>query len=292
MGPGAAWLLALALVAALHLGALLLHDPLTRVANPDRAAAEFDADRLARASAAPVIFLGTSLTACALPFEDEWPAPHKVGAPPVLRLTRNDGVQEDFQPILDAVAHSTARVVLVEAEMLLRDRAQGRERKNARKSWLHQAASRYRQPIVSAFRKWTLGAKSEAGADPGDSPGCPTTKPTLDQVIALRRALRSEAWQPEWARFLAQADERGQKVILVSLGRSASLQRSLDRRYLAEYERELQAAVAARQLEHWVFDATAMPDSYFSDGAHMNPRGREVFTRWLTARLASENAER
>jgi hypothetical protein len=291
-GPGLAWLLAIALLAAVYFAALARNPAPADVAVSDPSSERFESERLAAARAPKAFFLGTSLTACAVPFDDEWPAlPERFASDfHVLRFTRSNGEQEDFPALLRKIRASDARLVLVEAEMMLRQRIP-----QPKVSFLHQLALDFRRPIRQSLSGLlpVSGRAALAGPPAAPSPGCPYGESNAEEFarqIASQRLLRDRPWMPEWLAFIREMKRSGRKVVLVSLGRSAVVQRSIDPRFVQRFKDMLDSSAREQQLELWIYDARLLPDSHFSDGVHLSRLGRADFSRWLAQRLAAEDA--
>jgi hypothetical protein len=125
------------------------------------------------------------------------------------------------------------------------------------------------------------------------SPGCPPARieaEAFERQVHSDRLLRTRPWAPEWLDFIRGMRADGHRVVLVSLGRSARLQRQVDPDFVRRFHAQLQAEARQHRLEVWTFDAQKLPDADFGDGVHMSASGRAAFERWLAQQLAAEHA--
>lgn len=269
----------------LGIGLLLAALIALRALQPDPARMEFVPTRLYQDAPGLVVFMGTSLTGCALPYDDQFHATGMTDGtiPHLVRVTRNNGIPEEFLAILPGIEASKSRLVLVEAEMLLRIRATPAAPLQGLVQRVH---SRLRAVAIESFSQ-ALGVRSTWSQDDHAFP-CGDSAPAAEWAAVARdqRDVRSAPLPAEWTAFLRGARARGQRVVLVSMGRSASLQRRLDPAYVARFQRRLHELATQTDAQLWVFDAQSLPPGDFFDGAHLNSRGRSRFTTWLAGRLA------
>lgn len=159
---------------------------------------------------------------------------------------------------------------------------------------MHTLLARFRAPIRLWLGTRFPGFVAKFAPDaPIASLGCPErayTDEAFRKTLASPRRLRSGPWPSEWLAFIDEARRSGKKIVLVSIGRSAALERQIDPDYVRGFDRNLQEAVEKFGFELWVFDAQGLPDRDYSDGAHMNAAGRAAFSPWLARQLAAAHA--
>jgi hypothetical protein len=261
-----AWLVGLLVIAGTYVAA--------RVCGPDPESIRFNLPRLTEAPAGSSVMIGSSLTACALPIEN---SPGMEAAPPIYRISQGNGVQEDYEPVLNPVLASKANIVLLEAEMLLRDREP--------RTLAYRTAFAYRDPVSLWLRQMAGRRIVNANYANAECSTGVATPETMEHLGSAPHLARTQPWSPAMIGFIRRAKADGKRVVLVSIGRSTVLSEQLDPTYLRSFESNLDKASRELGVEVWRFPTANLPLDHYSDGGHLNGAGRSVFVPWLQQQL-------
>jgi hypothetical protein len=278
-GPVISWIIAGVLVVAPYvLGARLA---------PDTQGELLALNRIHDGS---VVFIGSSLTRCAVPYDARFAALAAAQSVRLdfVRITLPSATQEDFSDVIDRIGVSGAGLVLVEAEMLLQQPDRRLQRLG-----ISGLAYAYMSQVRALWVE--LGLKGSAKSENTGDRECKLLDTSasprdLDRLAESPHAVRGDRWLAPFRAMRASGRIHGTKVVIVSLGRSAGLEARLAPAFRAAFAAALRNIQGENKIDVWVFPSQRLPDADYSDGGHLNARGRAEFTRWLIQRLADANA--
>lgn len=280
-GPAMAWLVAVAVAMAPAAAA--------RWMAPDLNGRALGVERLQTLRPGAVVFIGSSLTECAVPFDGQFSALAAAqGAHfDFVRMTVPNATQEDFSDVLDRIVHSRAGTVLIEAHLLFRQPHPWQRRRDVT-HWAHDYMAEVRALRVA------LGLAGPAPSQNAGEVDCgglhkSATEADIDRAVGYWRVFRTDPWLPAFRRLVEAGGVPGKRIVVVSIGRSRGLETKVDPDYLRQVASALQRLRTRDKVEVWTFPTDRVPDDYYSDGGHLMVKGRRIFSHWLAGRLAGRH---
>ncbi len=242
----------------------------------------FHIARLQVADQPVVAVIGTSLIRHALPFDDQLNRLPDAAPYHVVRITKASATAANFVSLLPHLLDARVNTVVFQAEPLVLCFGSCNTwyaRENGVIDTLEGGLDRFRH-AVTALRFLLAGGGEnfgEAGLFLEGAKGAP------DVDLNIKPCVAGGSLPDAYAGFFAQARARGMRVILVSLGRAPSARAALGADFQNHYEQAVAALAARYGLEVWRFPE--QPAAHFRDRAHLNSKGRGVFTRWFLYKL-------
>jgi hypothetical protein len=274
-----AWIIAAIFVAVPYLVGVRLA--------PDTVSGLLALDRIRDGS---VLFIGSSLTRCAIPYDAAFAtlADAQGLHLDLVRITLPTATQEDFADAIDRIGTTRASLVLIEAEMLLRQ-----PDSRLRRTGIAGMAYSYMAQVRALWVR--LGLRGTEKSENTGNRECKlldrsASLQDVEYVATLPHEVRSDPWLPPFRSILESGRLHGKKVVVVSLGRSAGLEAKLDPGYREAFRSALRKIRDEKRIEVWVFPSERLSDADYSDGGHLNAQGRIVFTHWLIQQLAADRA--
>jgi hypothetical protein len=247
----------------------------------------------ARGDGLSVVALGTSKTMRAVPWDDEFMRRYAQALPGLRfhRITWSGVDLLSLEPALAALAAMHPDVVLVEADMLLFDRA-----------WVFDtqaAAAGPWQALRLAMRhtlhRWlgvapTLPQWENYGDDPPGSPQDYCAETHTPQGMERYRETQAHSIVAGAARRQAYLDrlkplaEAGSRIVLLELPRAPAADALQPPGRDAVLQQTLQALQRETGFAYWA--PPRLADALYCDQGHMLPAGRERYSAWLAGQLA------
>ena len=204
------------------------------------------------------------------------------GAAPVrvLSLFNNGAVFDDFQPLVDGLFETQPHVIVFQVDLL------GLEPFEPDFAWSAKIFLRYLRWSLVGSGPWEgyLGAPEPAQFERPCE--IDQSKERLKRRLAFRPNIDPNGPNARMAvEFLRRAADRGIDVVLVSLQRSPRLEAEKP-----PVPRSLEGLVgtltsASERIHLWQYPGE-MAGANYCDFHHMNPQGRELYSKWLTSRLS------
>lgn len=304
------------LILILILASLLLNQEKKRerVDNErSRSQFSFEVERLQKIGDSGLAVVGTSLTKCAFPFDAELNtlAGEKGVSIKFVRFSRNGLLGKDFpirqnyRTVMPELLRSHPRWVFLQAETfflgLVAKTEESRKRFSIPK-WneiLHTHLHfLFRKAIDRLYANF-----SESGNLKSDVSSRPRAKETQsdgdmfsDAVGRERHMIQDSSWDiiihppvfPDYMEdFINEAKEAGIEVVLLEMNRSKAGNDYYGESFRAQLTNTLQEVSSKYRIPYWQFKGDLSLD-YFTDWAHLNQRGRAVFTEWFLEKFVQE----
>lgn len=262
---------------------------------------DFSPERLDTPGDNSVVIIGTSLIKHALPFDDELTEAankHHLSLK-FIRFTRSGNEYEPFLCLIEPLLKHPPRYLFLQAELFFLTYSRARKYhpgKVDRRPRLHTERLRFfyytinshYHNVTSLISRYT-GEKSSPSPQSDDS-----IQRNLAKQADIEDVLKSK-YYPEIVTasfpdtvtaFIKQLQQQGTRVFLLEANRSEEGNNALGVEFRTQLTQTFQQAAASNNLPYWQFPA--IPVSYYRDRAHLNNRGRKVFTEWFLTRLANE----
>ncbi|NWF39539.1 hypothetical protein F3F96_10380 [Mariprofundus sp. NF] len=253
----------------------------------DRLLMSFVPERLKRIQNHGLIVIGTSMVSCGFPYDEKFEslAAKKNMKIEFVRFSRNAGRPSDFESISEAVLKSKPRWIFLQAEPFFLELSNHKSffhehfdsiRNNVR-FMLEQILIRTKLIILFPLYQDDRSLKLEEVA-------------TIDEIknAEVSYQIKPPVSPKYFESFLKHAKENNIKVILLEMNRSKEGNEYFGDRFRAQLNRTLQQVSEFYQIPLWQFRSD-LPLEYYSDRAHLNRKGRAVFSDWFLSKLAQEN---
>lgn len=242
--------------------------------------------------------VGTSLIQYGFPFDDEFEALAKTEGIDIefIRFTRYGHKSRDYEYLGNTILKARPHWVFLEAELFFMEEY---SRRVFYYKWLEHA----RNNVQFLFKKTLLLIQSVffrgevLYSDCSPRVQNDTQLPIdLDQVATIETVINDTFYLqakpplfPEYFEsFLKQAKADSIKVILLEMNRSKEGNEQLGDAFRSQLSKTLQQAAERYQIPLWQFRSD-LPLDYYTDRAHLNRKGRAVFSKWFLSKLAQEN---
>ncbi|CAG1064935.1 hypothetical protein BAC1_00507 [uncultured bacterium] len=230
-----------------------------------------------------VLAIGSSLMDRAVYFDEQMEAlAESRGLPNLVfaRITRSGGDISNFMPLLSQMAQAAPDIILVESDSVFYDRH------TIKNVFLREYIVFLRallmanlksgptlpEPRVYIENEFDLALDGKTSARPG--------KTLLDKALldwnemGLTGRYKIEL-------FLSEAGKTGAKVVLINIPRNPEFLARIQREGANGEKQRLEDDYGIRSI---MFDGEHSPELY-SDYAHLNEKGRSVFSDWLIEEL-------
>lgn len=114
---------------------------------------------------------------------------------------------------------------------------------------------------------------------------------TRYQKHAKNYSVRQVDEFPEWVSFFQQAREKGIRVIIIELPRSAQAAQYLSRNFIVGYEALIGQFMEEYGVEYMGFPMDLDQRKFYKDAAHFNKTGAKVYSDWLVGMIEKNIGE-
>jgi hypothetical protein len=252
-------------------------------------------DRLQQASGRiKVVAVGGSLLRFAFPFDPltEKEALARGVSMDLVRMTKNNGKPEEFSVLLSPILAAKPDWVFLDSETFT---VYWPRQEPRLLSLFRQAIRTLLKPSISSpnnSKKKGLYIENSQVA----------SHYTSDELKQINRVKQGEEWrkllakrftirEPElsesYIEFIKLAKSQGTRVVLLDIGRSKLLNDRQPSDFHRQLKENLDYLSQRHNLEVWQFPAN-LPESHYTDLAHLNAKGKAVFLDWFFERLLNE----
>lgn len=262
--------------------------------------AEFSAERLETQDDSGVIIIGTSLIKHALPFDDELTKAAEKHHLPLkfIRFTRSGNEYRSFLCLMDPILKHPPRYLFLQAELFFLTYSRGARPRPDNADIpprLNTERLRFFYYVINSLYHKTANQISQHMTGHSDtSPQSDYTIRHLQKQAGIED-VASAKYYPEIittslpdtvAAFVKQLQQQGTRVVLLEANRSEEGNSALGAELRAQLTQTFQQAAADSDLTYWQFPG--LPLSHYRDRAHLNSRGRKVFTDWFLTNLVND----
>lgn len=272
----------------------------------------FEAERLQAIGGSGLVVVGTSLTKCAFPFDPEFnELAEKIGVSvKLVRFSRSGQLGKEFptrqnyQALIPELLLYHPRWVFLQAETFFLGfvaKSEASQKRLNIRTWieiLHTNLHFLARKVISALPPFFSGSANLSNTVP-HKPRIRETQGDGDvflDVTGQQKMIRDPTWDaiihpsvfPDYIEdFIEQAKEMGIEVVLLEMNRSKAGNEYYGESFRAQLTKTLQEVSLRYQIPYWQFRGDLSLD-YFSDWAHLNQKGRAVFTDWFLEKFAQE----
>lgn len=233
-----------------------------------------------------VVAVGASILRFAFPFDHLTEQQALARGLPIdfTRLTKNVGTEKEFSVLFSPILVAKPDWVFLDAECFT--------------IYWPKTEPNWLTPFRQAVR--TLKKTNENGLYMENSQEASIyTRDELKQIdlikqgerwrklLGKRLALREPIFTERFIEFLKLAKSQRTRVVMLDIGRS----KLLNDKQSPEFHRQLTANLAylahRYPLEVWRFPAN-LPPTHYTDHAHLNPKGKQVFWDWFFDRFKNK----
>ncbi|MCK5716888.1 MAG: SGNH/GDSL hydrolase family protein [Thiomargarita sp.] len=244
--------------------------------------AYFEINRIKNIHHNGVIVVGTSLVRYGFPYDHEFELlAQKYGLMiEFIRFSRSNGKPHDFEILGDAILKSKPRWVFLQTEPFFLEFNQ--------KHVIYRGLTHIRENIhfLILHSLFTWDNKRYQN----------DINLKLDEVTIIeklqnkkRQAYINPPFFPKYFEsFLKQATENNIRVILLEMNYSKKWEDYIENSFRAQLNETLQQVSQRYHIALWQF-RNDLPLDHYTDGAHLNRKGRAVFSDWFLSKLAQEN---
>ena len=250
----------------------------------------FQAKRLNKLEQPGVVVMGTSLVKYGLPFDNDmnkiaWNQGLKIH---FIRFTCSSGTRRDFSVLLDPILRANPQWVFIQAEPLVLELCS--------RYFPRRILETVRKPIHFAAKLAVLELAHAFGvSQPCDRTQQDDVYMHLEQTATIKTIHHplydsydiNVPQLPEFTRFIAKARKKNIRVILLEMNRSREGTQGFGPEFRHSMDQALYELAASWNIPLWQFRGD-ISLKYYVDRAHLNRRGRRIFTRWFLARLKAE----
>ena len=247
-------------------------------------------ERLNSLGANSIVVLGSSLVRHSFPYDEdlEQLAKEKDINLSFVRFTRPDTKPEDFLDILDPILKARPDRVYLQVEPFIFDFTRSPEGGNVVIKKIKQMRDNLKQ-LLWAISQMNLTYQPR-GCIQNDS-GLALQREAdiqqLQQTKILEIQFKNAVLPKAYENFILKAKQRNIQVILISMGRSKEKEQRLGNSFKDNLNYHLQTLASRYQLDVWKFDLD-LSIAYYLDYAHLNQKGREVFSDWFLDKLKAD----
>ena len=272
----------------------------------------FETERLKTIGDSGLVVVGTSLAKCAFPFDTEFnKLVEKTGASvKFVRFSRSGQlgkefpIRQNYQALIPELLRYHPRWVFLQAETFFLGfvaKPEASQKRISIREWieiLHTNLHFLVRKVISALPPIFPGSGSlnndvlpkprvEEIQDDGD---------LFHDVVGQQEMIRDPPWDaiihspvfPDYiSDFIKQAKEVGIEVVLLEMNRSKAGNEHFGESFRAQMTKTLHEVSLRYQIPYWQFRGDLSLD-YFTDWAHLNRKGRVVFTDWFLENFSKE----
>ncbi len=264
------------------------------VETESRSFACFEPDRLKKINNNGLIVVGTSLVQYGFPYDDEFEALAKNKGITIefIRFSRSGGTQSDFKILSDAILNSKPRWVFLQAEpfFVKLNSSNG----YFYSKWLESIRNNVHfmlEPMIIKIKSLLNMDINSCHAYQNDRNLRLDDVATLKDIKNVSYLIKPPVFPKYFEYFLKQAKENNIKVILLEMNRSKEGNENLGKAFRTQLNQTLQQASKNYQIPLWQFRSDLSLDHYI-DRAHLNRKGRAVFSDWFLSKLVQDAQEK
>jgi len=234
-----------------------------------------------------IIVLGASIAQTALPFDEDLNNFLKDDRDiNYLRITRAGASILDFEPIFDEIFSCKPDLICIETNLFFfegyGEENTGSKIQSNKKFILNkikETAFGKKRPLqnTAAFEKWY---EKEMGYDSLE--GKMSVLDEYRRRIAHWKMISSD--NPVYSILFSKAKENNVRIVMVNFERSAPGKKMFDEIYADVLSQRINYLLAEKKIEYIHFPGE-LPFKCYRDFAHLNLKGRNIFTNWFLKSL-------
>ena len=266
------------------------HENYKPVETESSSLAGFEPERLKNIHNNGLIVVGTSLVQYGFPYDDEFETLAKKKGITIefIRFSRSSGKPPDFEILGDAILNSKPRWVFLQAEPFFLDM-----HRTFSYQWLEHLRNNVHFLLEQIIIE-TNFLNTDCNPVYQNDLNLRLDEVATIEIIKNERIqylIKPPVFSEYFESFLKQAKENNIKVILLEMNRSKEGNEYFGKAFRAQLNKTLQQVSKHYQIPLWQFRSD-LSLNYYVDRAHLNRKGRAVFSDWFLSKLAQDAQEK